>query len=55
MFSVADQGMDLRIRDPIIHATAGWAGEAIRVDPLGGTAPAFALAPGPDWWSDRGI
>ncbi len=46
--AIADQGMDVRIGDPIVHAGVIRTGEAVRVDALGPTASAFPLAPRDD-------
>src|SRR5262249_38757343 len=46
--SVADQRMDVRIRDLIVLAGAVGAGEPLGIDPFGRTATAFDLTPGRD-------
>src|SRR5262245_2990987 len=42
---VADQRVDVRIRDPIVHTGAVGAGKPLCSNPFGRTAAAFLLAP----------
>ncbi len=46
MGAVTDQGMDLRISDPIVGAHVVGAGKPLRGDALGCTAATFVVTPG---------
>jgi hypothetical protein len=49
MCAIADERVDLRIREAIVGARWGGAGKALRGDAFGRAAAAFPLAPGADW------
>ncbi len=50
---IANEGVDLGIGDAIVITAWGWAGEAVRRNPLGRATIAFSLMPGTDEWICR--
>jgi hypothetical protein len=45
--TISNQGVEVCIGDPVVGTAAVGTGEALRVNPFGGTAAAFDCRPGP--------
>ena len=51
--SITNEGVDLRVRDPIVITSRGWTSDPLAGNPLGRATTAFLLMPGTDGWICR--